>query len=621
MSSEVKIIVSAETRAAAAALKNTTDGMNQLLGRTGVARDALQTFQRVANLIGFNAAPQLTGAVYLASDSWKTLSGTMKLAGMGAGATGIAIAGITATVATGVFALQAYKAKWDEIRAAQALVAQQGAQAMSYLDKVFKAQDAGKITDKEADRLATLLENPSYENLKEVTARLRELNTSDDEKKAIGNIAKAQEEMSLAKLADFEKEKAEAILAKAERFKAIEEELAKFKTFADLKSALIDSGRAKEADGLTSIAEFRTRLQNAADGEFQARMATADAAEQARKDADWQAREQEAIKRFQLKERELQAERDLIERFQRDQERADDEALNREAIRKNRQISDIQSDPFRTDAEKYRDSKAAGADMSGQVNPDSMFAQMRAGLASIRSEWGTLQEQISQGFYGTINNSINAVSDGLTGLIMRTEGWREKLAQIPNMILTGIVGAIVQMGLRWIATMIMTAVFGKALAAASTAALIPIASAQSVIWAAPAALSLVASYGVSASAASAIPGVIAAAKGMALAGSAGFAEGGYTGDGGKYQPAGIVHAGEWVMPQETVSAWGKSNMAAIQAGPGKSPVGAGGNEVNVKTIIVANIQAAMEEAMASARGTKIIVQTIDGRRLDLGHDT
>lgn len=34
--------------------------------------------------------------------------------------------------------------------------------------------------------------------------------------------------------------------------------------------------------------------------------------------------------------------------------------------------------------------------------------------------------------------------------------------------------------------------------------------------------------------------------------SAGFARGGYTGPGGKYQPAGIVHAGEYVLPQEIV---------------------------------------------------------------------
>lgn len=37
----------------------------------------------------------------------------------------------------------------------------------------------------------------------------------------------------------------------------------------------------------------------------------------------------------------------------------------------------------------------------------------------------------------------------------------------------------------------------------------------------------------------------------------GFAEGGYTGDGGKYQPAGIVHAGEYVMPAHVVRQYGR----------------------------------------------------------------
>ena len=35
----------------------------------------------------------------------------------------------------------------------------------------------------------------------------------------------------------------------------------------------------------------------------------------------------------------------------------------------------------------------------------------------------------------------------------------------------------------------------------------------------------------------------------------GFAEGGYTGRGGKYQPAGIVHKGEVVWSQEDIKRW------------------------------------------------------------------
>ena len=46
------------------------------------------------------------------------------------------------------------------------------------------------------------------------------------------------------------------------------------------------------------------------------------------------------------------------------------------------------------------------------------------------------------------------------------------------------------------------------------------------------------------------------AAGQALFNLAGFSEGGYTGDGGKYEAAGIVHKGEFVIDKETTSALG-----------------------------------------------------------------
>ncbi|QDH70843.1 phage tail length tape measure family protein [Marilutibacter alkalisoli] len=54
------------------------------------------------------------------------------------------------------------------------------------------------------------------------------------------------------------------------------------------------------------------------------------------------------------------------------------------------------------------------------------------------------------------------------------------------------------------------------------------------------------------------------ANSMSSAG--GFADGGFTGYGGKYAPAGVVHRGEYVMPQETVRAYGLDAMRAIHAG-------------------------------------------------------
>ncbi|HEV7337016.1 MAG TPA: phage tail length tape measure family protein [Bosea sp. (in: a-proteobacteria)] len=45
-----------------------------------------------------------------------------------------------------------------------------------------------------------------------------------------------------------------------------------------------------------------------------------------------------------------------------------------------------------------------------------------------------------------------------------------------------------------------------------------------------------------------------------------FSGGGFTGFGGKYEPAGIVHKGEYVMPQETVNRFGRPFMEAVHRG-------------------------------------------------------
>ncbi|WP_377191018.1 hypothetical protein [Ruegeria meonggei] len=44
-----------------------------------------------------------------------------------------------------------------------------------------------------------------------------------------------------------------------------------------------------------------------------------------------------------------------------------------------------------------------------------------------------------------------------------------------------------------------------------------------------------------------------------------FAEGGYTGDGGKFQPAGVVHRGEYVMSKEATNRIGVSNLEALHS--------------------------------------------------------
>ena len=62
--------------------------------------------------------------------------------------------------------------------------------------------------------------------------------------------------------------------------------------------------------------------------------------------------------------------------------------------------------------------------------------------------------------------------------------------------------------------------------------------------------------------ATALSGVLLAAfvSGKAQAAAvAGFAEGGYTGDGAKFEPAGVVHKGEFVVDKETTQKLGLRN--------------------------------------------------------------
>lgn len=46
----------------------------------------------------------------------------------------------------------------------------------------------------------------------------------------------------------------------------------------------------------------------------------------------------------------------------------------------------------------------------------------------------------------------------------------------------------------------------------------------------------------------------------------GFADGGYTGQGGKYEPAGIVHKGEYVMSKRATDRIGVGNLEALHLG-------------------------------------------------------
>src|SRR5690606_12130055 len=83
-----------------------------------------------------------------------------------------------------------------------------------------------------------------------------------------------------------------------------------------------------------------------------------------------------------------------------------------------------------------------------------------------------------------------------------------------------------------------------------------------------------------------LPAMFALVQSLTARANRGFAEGGYTGDGGKYQVAGTVHKGEFVFNKETTEKY-RPLFEAIHK-TGEIPrVITPGNSIDVKPLIEA----------------------------------
>ncbi|HEV8523082.1 MAG TPA: hypothetical protein VGQ71_01175 [Terriglobales bacterium] len=254
------------------------------------------------------------------------------------------------------------------------------------------------------------------------------------------------------------------------------------------------------------------------------------------------------------------------------------------------------------------------------ADPRSFSEQWSAAITGLRDQFGTLAQNIGQTFTSVIGAAVESISNGITGLIVGTLTWGQALQQIGTSILTSVIQGIVQMGVRWVATQLLMAFSGKAILAAATAATIPFAAAQSAIWAVPATLATISSYGAAAIAA---PGLIALAEGLVKVQSVfgSFARGGYTGAGGRSEVAGVVHRREFVFDADSTSRIGVPALEALRHG---EPVPAVGGAVTVQghsmknNVVIVRDRSELREFLKSAEGRAEVLEIINSSKLELG---
>jgi predicted nucleic acid-binding Zn-ribbon protein len=215
------------------------------------------------------------------------------------------------------------------------------------------------------------------------------------------------------------------------------------------------------------------------------------------------------------------------------------------------------------------------------ADPNSFADQFASKITALQDQWGTAAQQMAQTFSDVFSSAVSSVSSGITGLIMGTKTWGQTLMQIGSTVLQTIIQQIVEMGIKFVmshvimrAAMVVTHAIGMALGWQQVATTNSQEASKAPALAANAATASVGSYG-----SAAIIGAIAAvaAIGLITAAALGaFDTGGYTGAGGKYDVAGVVHRGEYVMSADSVNRIGLPTLEALHSGGDIASAGVGG---------------------------------------------
>ncbi len=238
---------------------------------------------------------------------------------------------------------------------------------------------------------------------------------------------------------------------------------------------------------------------------------------------------------------------------------------------------------FNAEASALSRQQSENAGQIEQNSPLSAGQGAQAGAVGFLNGVGTTADQAGQLVSGSLNSALGETSNLLFNVINGAttfrDAWQGAIASVGQNFLRMITDMIAKMFYRATVERALTA-FGvtthiageKAKTAATTGGFLAriatkiketLADVYAGAIGAFKALSSIPYVGPFLGAAAMAAAI---AGGVALVKKIGFAEGGYTGDGGKYQAAGIVHRGEYVLPQEVVRREGLARIEAFRYG-------------------------------------------------------
>lgn len=201
------------------------------------------------------------------------------------------------------------------------------------------------------------------------------------------------------------------------------------------------------------------------------------------------------------------------------------------------------------------------ADLKNQLGDGDIFSVFTAAAGAALQGFSTMAKGVSDILGQAMSTAIDGFSSSVAKAIVTGQSLKESIHGIAQTILTDMLSALIKLGIQTL----INATIGQAAMTASTAASIAAAGTMATAWAPAAAAVSLASWGSNGIAAVA---AISAANiaAMSFANIKGFEEGGFTGNVGRQEIAGVVHGKEFVMNANATSRIGVQDLKALQSG-------------------------------------------------------
>ncbi|EIQ01641.1 hypothetical protein OpiT1DRAFT_00213 [Opitutaceae bacterium TAV1] len=268
-----------------------------------------------------------------------------------------------------------------------------------------------------------------------------------------------------------------------------------------------------------------------------------------------------------------------VQSYQQENTRIADELARIDAAKSDPAVDQNANETRRNELIKRRDGNA----LQIQANtPLDAFGELRKQLVDINDQLGSTEQMMGRAFGGIMQGNIDVLAGGIRGLIDGTMTWSDALQHIGTGIINNVIDAISKMFAEWITSRLTAS-------AVSQAASVEEGATDLAAKAPGALMTSITTFGIAAAL-----GIAAMVAAMAM-----FDTGGYTGAGNRYQPAGLVHKGEVVLEKPLVDGQVGEVMslrAALQAGvpardllsglAGYAGGGYAGNGIDFRPVIV-----------------------------------